>query len=92
MTDMTSKVMWRGKLSEPYPVTQGNKQGEYCWPDEYKDYQLPLLLMIYLSEVGFSIGSVKVPCPTVADDMILTASSMHDLQTLLWMHEMHHPP
>ena len=87
MNGMSGKVLWNGCLSDSYEIKQGNKQGGYCSPDEYKDYQLMLLVQIYDSEIGFSIGSIKVPCPTVADDMILAASSIHDLQSLLQMCE-----
>ena len=87
MDGMSARVMWEGRMSKEYKIGQGTKQGGLCSTDEYLKYQFDLLVQVFTSEIGFNIGSINVTCPTVADDMILAASSPHDLQSLLWLCE-----
>ena len=76
---MLSRVTWEGKTS----VKQGNGQGKTTSPDDYITYLTPLLDLIYQSGAGFHIGSIGIPSPTCADDMLAMATDMGDAQSLM---------
>ena len=81
---MLSRVTWEGKTSEnALQVKQGNGQGKTTSPDDYITYLTPLLDLIYQSGAGFHIGSIGIPSPTCADDMLAMATDMGDAQSLM---------
>ena len=81
---MLSRVTWEGKTSEnALQVKQGNGQGKTTSPDDYITYLTPLHDLIYQSGAGFHIGSISIPSPTCADDMLAMATDMGDAQSLM---------
>jgi exonuclease III len=80
---MFSRVVWNKNISDKFPIYQGNRQGGLSSPSDYKSYQLELLELLTKAQSGFFIGSIPVPCPTVADDMLLLATNIHALQAQL---------
>ena len=81
---MLSRVTWEGKTSKnALQVKQGNGQGKTTSPDDYITYLTPLLDLIYQSGAGFHIGSIGIPSPTCADDMLAMATDMGDAQSLI---------
>ena len=84
---MTGRVIWQRQLSDLYEILLGNKPGGTCIPDEYKEYQMDLLNQIFCSQIGLKMGSIKIPWPTIVDDMVIVPSTMEELQSLLMMCE-----
>ena len=82
MKGMKGRIMWHGQRSDLYEIFQDKKQEGKCSTDEYKGYQLDLLIQIFCSQIGLKIGHIKIPCPTVAD-MIIAASIVEELQSHL---------
>jgi hypothetical protein len=85
--DVTTKVKWRGQLSEPFSILQGVRQGGVPSTGDYKAYINPLLNQLEESNVGMHIGSTNVGAPTCADDVMLLGTSIHSLQHLLTLAE-----
>ena len=82
-SDLKERVKWLGQLSEPFPVGQGSKQGAYPSPEDYVSHLCTLLFMTSKSNLGFHIGSINASTPTCADDMVMMANSIYQLQALL---------
>ena len=85
LNGMTARVSYGGELSEEFLISQGSRQGGISSPEDYKIYQLDLLNSISEQRIGLHIGSIPVPTPTCADDMLLLADNFTDLQLLLDM-------
>ena len=81
--EATSRVKWQGQLSDEFEILQGVRQGGILSAMEYKRYVNPLLDQLQNSYCGAYIGTTHIACPTVADDVSLTATNPADLQTLL---------
>lgn len=81
--NLTAKVKWEGKTSEPFAILQGNGQGKLPSPDDYLSYLVQNLINLAKSLLGFSIGTTDIATPTCADDMLVLASNMYELQALL---------
>ena len=71
MKGMKGRVLWQGQLSDVYEIFQGNTQRGKCNPSEHKEYLMDLLIQIFCSQIGLTIGSIKIPGPSIADDMII---------------------
>ena len=80
---MASCHMWYGIARRQISIKQGNGQGKLPSPDDYKLYLHNLLEMISTSNTGFNIGSIPIPTPTCADDMLAISSNLEDLQTMV---------
>ena len=81
--DLKGIVQWKGENSESFNISQGNRQGGLPSPDDYKSYILSVLDNIHRSKCGLHIGAINVASPTCADDMLLLARSISELQLLL---------
>ena len=80
ISNMTPKM--DGQTSDQkISIKQGNGQGKLPSPDDYKLYLHNLLKMISTSNTGFNIGSIPIPTPTCADDMLAISANLEDLQT-----------
>ena len=81
--NLSTKITWEGELSQPIHMKQGNKQGGLPSPDDYITYLDKNLEILENSQMGFHIGNICLVSPTCADDMLLLASSMYEMQVLL---------
>ena len=80
---LTTRVIWDSRLSNPIKMQQGNCQGGLASPDDYISYLDDNLQILDTSNLGFHIGSMGFVSPTCADDMLILARSMFELQVLL---------
>jgi hypothetical protein len=85
--DMTTRVKWKGHLSEPFSINQGVRQGGIPSTVDYKAYIDPLLHELENSGTGLHIGATYVGAPTCADDVMLLSDSPHSLQYQLTVAE-----
>ncbi len=81
--NMTTVVKWKGSLSREVQIKQGVRQGGILSPGFYKRYVDGLLRGMEKSSLGLSFGELYAGCPTVADDVLLLATSDWDLQAML---------
>jgi hypothetical protein len=82
-TGMTSKVKWKGILSERLEINQGVRQGGIPSTTDYKLYLNPLLDELEASQTGLYIGGIYVGSPTCADDVMLLTDSVYGMQYML---------
>ncbi len=82
-SDAVSKVRWCDRLSDPFPILQGVRQGAVCSAELYKRFNNPLLNRLSSSGVGARIGHLMIPAPTCADDIALMATDPVELQILI---------
>ena len=81
--NLTTRVIWDGRLSNPIKMSQGNRQGGLPSPDDYITLLDDNLNIQEKSLLGFHIGNDSFVAPTCADDMLILAKSMFELQVLL---------
>ena len=67
--DSLTSIKWLGELSPTYVNQQGVRQGGVLSADMYKVYNNDSLDRIVESGKGASIGSIRIPAPTCADDV-----------------------
>ena len=72
-----------GEESEAFATDQGVGQGKVLSTKNYKEFIHPALSIYRRSSAGCFIGTTFVGAPTCADDVLLIANSMEDLQMLL---------
>ena len=80
---MTTRVKWRGQVSDPICIQQGVRQGAVQSPSLYKQFIDPLLSQLEMSGAGLTMGEIYLGAPTVADDVLLLSNSSLDLQHML---------
>ena len=85
--NITTKVKWKGVLSEPFTINQGVRQGGIPSTTDYKAYIDPLLSILESSHVGLHIGATYVGAPTCADDIALLCENVYSMQYLLTLSE-----
>ena len=68
-------------------MLQGNRQGAFPSPHDYKTYRADDIAILDQPDIGYHIGELRFPCPTVADDMLLLARSPLELQTMISLTE-----
>ena len=83
LEDTQLQVKINGEYSEPFRVNQGVGQGKILSTKNYKDYIEPVLGNCRRCQAGCYTGIFYVATPTCADDVLLIARSMEDLQTLM---------
>ena len=71
------------RLSEPFKIEQGCRQGSICSPFLYNVFINELLHELSKSPYGLSINAVNVCAPTQADDVVLISLSREGLRHLL---------
>lgn len=79
-SDATSSVKWKNRLSDPFVIKQGVRQGGILSTLHYKLFNNNLLHMIEDLHVGACIGSVDCSCPTCADDVGVLGEDDDDTQ------------
>ncbi len=80
---MSTAVRWKGYVSRPVEIRQGVRQGGVLSPGRYKRYVDGLLTSMQNAALGITFGELYAGCPTVADDVLLLATSEWDLQAML---------
>ncbi len=80
---MSTAVRWKGFVSRAVEIRQGVRQGGVLSPGHYKRYVDNLLHSLQNSALGITFGELYAGCPTVADDVLLMATSEWDLQAML---------
>jgi len=81
--NLTTRVIWDGRLSNPIHMKQGNRQGAFPSPSDYVTYIADQLSILEGSHLGYNIGGINLVSPTCADDMLIMSRSILELQTLL---------
>ncbi|CAC5395061.1 unnamed protein product [Mytilus coruscus] len=76
-TDMSSKIKWKGEISDKFPIQQGVRQGGVLSTHLYKVY-----INNVLNEL-MKIGNIYTSTPTCADDTALLSDDFEDLQIML---------
>ena len=80
-----SQVLHDGRLSKPFNIEQGTRQGSICAPFYNTVYINDLLKDLSASTYGLHIGEVPLSAPTQADDIVLFSLSRKGLQEMLDM-------
>ena len=78
-----AQVTLQGALGEPFTVNQGVGQGKILSTFNYKLYINDLLCQLSSSDFGSHVGTEYLGSPTCADDVILLADNIVDLQSQL---------
>ena len=76
-------IRWCGRMSKPFLVEQGVRQGGVLSNDLYKVYVDPCLDRVTNRMIGGMVGEIPCPIPTCADDMTEHSYSKENLQTLV---------
>ena len=72
-----SVVKWQGKMSPPFEIKQGVRQGGILSTMHYKLFINALLLLLQRLGVGMTIGHIDCSSPTCADDVALQNSFVY---------------
>ena len=78
-----ARVKLQGTLGDPFTVNQGVGQGKILSTFNYKLYINDLLCQLSRSDFGSHVGTDYLGSPTCADDVILLADNIVDLQSQL---------
>ena len=81
--NMYSCVMYKGHLSDWFPVLQGTRQGGVGSPFLYLMYIDSLIEQLVSSNLGFQIEWFSLCVPSFADDMTLLCLSSKALQEMI---------
>ena len=76
-------MKWEGTLSAPFVIKQGVRQGGVLSTGHYKRYNNPLLIELENKFIGATIGYIRVPHVTVADDLALMSNSTSEMQDMV---------
>ena len=80
---LTSKIRWKGSISEPIQELQGVRQDGIWSPTAYKIFINSLLNSMQHKQLGVDIGTNYCGIPTVADDVTLISHDPMELQIML---------
>jgi len=81
--DMQACVKWLGQKSEIFKIDQGVRQGGVLSTEHYKRFNNPLLLQLENNFQGATIGNVKIPHATCADDLALLSHYDWEMRLML---------
>lgn len=81
--NITLQVKWENQLSGTFCMNQGTMQGSKLSTTLYKIYHNELLETLENSTLGPTIGKVRLPAPTCADDTALLATTEAGMQGML---------
>ena len=79
-----SSVRWGQRVSAPFPVKQGIRQGGILSTIHYKLFNNDLLHVIEESGIGATIGCLYCGAPTCADDVAALGGKMHARCIVRW--------
>jgi hypothetical protein len=80
---LTTRVKWKGELSNTYPVWQGVRQGRLLSTHLYKIFVQDLLLELEENSLGYHLGNVYIGTPTCADDVAIIERDSNNLQIMI---------
>ena len=82
---LTTRVKWKGELSNTYPVLQGVtvRQGGILSTHLYKIFVQDLLLELEENSLGYHLGNVYIGTPTCADDVAIIERDSNNLQIMI---------
>ena len=80
---ITSQVKWGRVLSRPISEQMGLRQGGGLSTGQYKTYTNKNLISQEQFNLGFSVGTQYIGCPTCADDTALVHNNSIDMQTAI---------
>lgn len=83
--DAESSIKWGGKISIPFKVNQGVRQGGILSTDLYKLYINPLLDRLEHTGLGYKLGNISINNTACADDIALMSDNPQDAQILVNM-------
>ena len=79
---LSSKVKWKGEVSDSFEICQGVRQGGILSPHLYKMYVDPLLGELKRNALGAHVGTIYVGSVAVADDFLFMSNCRDELQTM----------
>jgi hypothetical protein len=80
---LTTRVKWKGELSNTYLVLQGVRQGGILSTHLYKIFVQDLLLELEENSLGYHLGNVYIGTPTCADDVAIIERDSNNLQIMI---------
>jgi hypothetical protein len=81
--EVTVKVKWNNSLSEQFTQDIGVRQGAKLSSVLYKRYNNSILKALARSDLGATIGNIRIVAPTWADDIAILGRNEHEIQALL---------
>lgn len=72
--NLTASVLWQGRTSRSFPVSQGVRQGAVLSPTLYAIFINDLLMELENLSLGISLSQIYCGCPAYADDTLLLAN------------------
>ena len=80
-------VKFGNQLSEPFPISNGVKQGSILGPILFSIYLDPLIKQILDSGIGCYVGSMAANILAYADDIVILAPTLFSLKKLIFICE-----
>jgi hypothetical protein len=81
--EVTVKVKWNNSLSEPSTQELGVRQAAKPSTVLYKRYSNSIIKALERSDLGATIGNIRVVAPTCADDIAILGRNKQEIQALL---------
>ena len=81
--DSHSAINWNDNVSRKFEIKQGVKQGGLLSADLFKVYSNDTFETLNNTNLGGTIGNIKVCAPGCADDVAVQSNNPHDLQILV---------
>jgi hypothetical protein len=86
-TSETSSLLLNGAATEPWAVTTGVRQGASTSPTFFNLIPEQLSKLLTNSNLGVKVGDKTIPALMFADDVILIANTLQQLQHLIGLTE-----
>jgi hypothetical protein len=80
---LTTRVKWKGELSNTYPVLQGVREGGILSTHLYKIFVQDLLLELEENSLGYHLDNVYIGTPTSAADVVFIERDSNNLQIMI---------
>jgi hypothetical protein len=80
---LSSVIRWNGVLSAPFQLNLGVRQGSILSPILFNIYVDDLIHQLESSNLGCHVGCYYYGCVMYADDLLLMAASISDMQKML---------
>jgi hypothetical protein len=80
---LTTRVKWKGELSNTYLVLQGVRQSGFLSTHLYKIFVLYLLLELEENSLGYNLGNIYIGTSTCTDDVAILERDSNNLQIMI---------